>query len=304
MVIKFFPRGGHRSQFALKEGNMRLTTFLICAVFVACSTNFATAQVNLRHPDQFYTNGEKTDGWTRDSEKRLRSTFWFAKNPENSLVYQQQIVIVYDRAPNRAYYFDTTTKEFIGWFDLATERYSLLSPEHRRGLIEEIDESWFPPPSDLPAIDEMIEFSPEGMNDNFHCLIETGNDVPPPACERTNSNKMMMPPPTAQFPRLHESSWDTSYTTANGSRVRARVDVKGASGTYQLSNSEAVGYLSNIQYSIGQEEFSITGRWSLKDRDGYFVFNVPKDNMDVFWGDWGFARNSIDGTWSGIRSPR
>lgn len=283
---------------------MKLTTFLMLFFVVACSTDLATAQVQLQHPDQFYTNGEKTGGWTRDSEKRLRSTFWFAKNPEDSLAYQQQIVIVYDEKPDKAYYFDSTTKEFIGLFDLATEGYSLLRPEYRRGLIEEIDESWFPPPSDLPTIGEMFELAPAGLNESFNCFIETGNEVLPPACAHANPNKMMMPPPTAQFPRLHESSWETSFTTTDGSRVRARVDFKGDWGTYQLAGSEIIGELYNIRYSIGQEAISITGRWSLRDSGGHFVFSVPKDSMDVFWGDWGFALNRIDGTWSGIRRPR
>ncbi|MBS9405390.1 hypothetical protein KG088_17420 [Halomonas sp. TRM85114] len=283
---------------------MRLATFMIFSFAIACWVDFAAAQVQLRHPDQFYTNGEKSDGWTRDSEKRLRSTFWFAKNPESSLSYQQQIVIVYDKAPNKAYYFDTATKQFIGWFDLATERYSLLSPEYRRERIEEIDESWFPPPSDLPTIGEMFEIAPADLNGNFHCFIETGKEVSQPMCERENPNIMRMPPPTAQFPRLHASSWDTSYTNADGSRVRARVDLKGDSGTYQLTNNEVTGDLSNIKYIIDQEVISITGQWALQDTGGYFVFNVPKDNMDVFWGDWGFVRDSIYGTWSGIRRPR
>lgn len=284
---------------------MRLANFLILLVFILLtSISVVFAQVQLQHPDQFYTNGDKTDGWSRDSEKRLRSTFWFAKNPENSLEYQQQIVIVYDEAPDKAYYFDSTTKKFIGRFYLASEQYSLLRPEYRRGRIEEIDESWFPTPSNLPTIGEMFEPPPVCVQENFLCLIEADNEISPTTDVLPSPVKMMMPPPTAQFPRLHESSWDTSYTTDDGSRIRARVDFKGSRGAYRLADSEAVGALSNIQYSSGQDAISIAGQWSLSNNGGYFLFSVPKDNMDVFWGEWGFARNSVYGTWSGIRRPR
>lgn len=283
---------------------MRLTNFFILIFILVCSVNVANAQVQLLHPDQFYTNGDETDGWTRDSEKQLRSTFWFAKNPENSLEYQQQIVIVYDDAPDKAYYFDSTTKKFIGRFDLASEQYSLLRPEYRRGRIEEIDESWFPPPSNLPTIGEMFESSPVCAREDFLCLIETNNEISSTRGVRSSPIKMIPPPPTAQFPRLHESTWDTSYTTVDGSRIRAHVDFKGSRGAYRLADSEAIGVLSNIQYSTGKEAFSITGQWSLSDSGGYFFFSVPKDNMNVFWGDWGDARNTLHGTWSGIRRPR
>lgn len=255
-----------------------------CTCIVLGVVNATSGQVQLRHPEQFYTNGEKSDGWTRENDKGLRSTFWFAKNPADSLAYQQQIVIVYDSAPSKAYYFDSTTKEFVGRFDLQSQKYSLLPKKFRRGQIQKIDESWFPPPGELPTIGEMFQ------------RPEPGGP--------TNKNRMMVPPPTTQFPRLHDSSWDTNYQTANGDRVRANVDFQGNHGTYILSGSNAVGQLTNIRYSSGQDALLITGQWSLNGSGGYFSFSVPKDNMDVFWGDWGFKRNSIDGAWDGARRPR
>lgn len=264
---------------------MDVKTIIAAGVCVlTCSPEIANAQVQLRHPDQFYTNGEKTDAWTRDHEKRLRSTFWFAKNPANSLAYQQQIVIVYDSAPNKAYYFDSTTKEFIGRFDMQSENYSLLPKESRRERIEEIDESWFPRPGEMPTIGAMFE--------------RPGGGVP------LNQKMMMMPPPTKEFPRLHASSWDTNYTTADRSRVRAKVDFNGNRGTYLVVGTNTAGELSHVQYEVREDAIFITGRWSLRGGGGYFSFSIPKDNMDVFWGDWGFAHGGIDGTWDGVRRPR
>jgi len=274
---------GHGAIAMKRRISMRAIIAAFTCIVVGVA-NTTSGQVNLRHPEQFYTNGEKSDGWTRDVDKRLRSTFWFAKNPANSLAYQQQIVIVYDSAPNKAYYFDSTTKEFIGRFDLQSEKYSLLPNEFRRERIEEIQESWFSQPGELPTIGEMFQR--------------------PEAGGPTNQNRMMLPPPTAQFPRLHDSSWDTNYQTADGGRIRAKVNFRGNRGTYILSGSNTVGQLANVHYISGQDAFLITGQWSLNGSGGYFSFSVPKDNMDVFWGDWGFARNSIDGAWDGARRPR
>ena len=79
-----------------------LSAFLLWIVQLA-------AQVQLEHPSQFYTNGKKVDGWTRNDQQGLSSTFWLVKNPANSLNYRQQVVIVYDRNPSELYYFDVSS---------------------------------------------------------------------------------------------------------------------------------------------------------------------------------------------------
>jgi hypothetical protein len=260
------------------------TILAACVAFIVCTAGITRAQVRLRHPDQFYTNGKKIGGWTRDTANRLRSTFWFAKNPEDSLAYQQQIVIIYDADPTKAYYFDSTTKEFVGRFEMKSEQYSLLPKQFRRERLEAIDKSKFPPPGPMPTIGEMLE--------------RPGGGMP------SNPKTMMTPPPTTEFPRLQASSWDTTYTTDGGRRVRAQVDFQGTRGTYLLVETKTEGILSDVQYAVRQDSFSITGRWSLQGRGGYFSFSIPKDNIDVFWGDWGLAVGRNDGTWDGIRRER
>jgi hypothetical protein len=260
------------------------TLLVAWVALLACTAGSTRAQVRLQHPDQFYTNGKKIDGWTRDTANRLRSTFWFAKNPEDSLAYQQQIVIIYDSDQTKSYYFDSTTKEFVGRFDMASEKYSLLPKQFRRESLGGIDESRFPPPGPMPTIGQMFE--------------RPGGGMP------SNQKTMMMPPPTTEFPRLQTSSWDTNYTTAGGKRVRAKVDFHGNRGTYLLVGTNTAGSLSDVQYTVRQDSFSITGRWSLRGRGGYFSFSIPKDNMEVFWGDWGFAAGRHGGIWDGIRRQR
>ena len=82
------------------------------------------------------------------------------------------------------------------------------------------------------------------------------------------------------------------------------MDFQGTRGTYLLVETKTEGILSDVQYAVRQDSFSITGRWSLQGRGGSFSFSIPKDNMDVFWGDWGFAVGRNDGTWDGIRRQR
>jgi len=252
-----------------------------CLVWGASS---GRAQQRLEHPEQFYTNGDKVGGWTRNEAAQLRSTFWFAKNPADSLSYRQQVVIVFDDQPSLAYYYDAATKKFVGRADLDSMRYSLLPEEARRERLEEIPESAFPPAGEMPTVGEMFERLPPGM--------------------RPNSNMMMMPPPTMSFPRLEMSLWDSNYTTADGRRVRAHVELNGDHGTYRLVQSNQVGRLSDVRYRRGNDEFVISGRWTLGTANGSFSFTVPMDNIDVFWGTWSLRPGRVDGTWDGVRRPR
>ena len=220
---------------------MRL--FFLVVGYVVVANPLVFGQVNLDHPDQFYTNGKKADGWSRDEDNGLRSSFWFAKNPRNSLTYEQQIVIIYDARPDVAYYFDATTKRFVGRCDLATGKYSLLPQEFRRERISDIHESWFPSPGRLPTVGQLLPALPAGI--------------------AANETQLQLPPPTARFPRLDSSKWDTSYMSAGGQRVRAIVEFRGNSGAYRFVDDDTTGNLSNVQYASDGQVLRVSGRWSL-----------------------------------------
>ena len=258
---------------------MRAALSIFCAYFVFGTTCAVAQQQELDHPIQFYSNGKKVDAWTRNDSAGLNSTFWFARNPAKSLVYQQQIVIVYDSEPDKAYYFDVTTKKFIGRYDFESEKYSLLPRESRRKSLKEIDH--FPPAGGLPAITQMFDGAPSG-----------------------NQNTLLPPPPTKRYPRLHKTSWDSNYTAADGTRVRATINFNGNRGTYRLVGTNAVGTMSEIKYLTRRSDYLITGRWALRGSVGSFSFSIPKDNVSVFWGDWGFRPGRVEGRWDGVRRPR
>lgn len=254
----------------------------LCVLGVRSSVGFA--QDGLEHPDQFYTNGEKVDSWTRNEQAELMSTFWFARNPVKSLGYRQQIVIVYDDQPDKAYYFDSTTKKFVGRMELDSGKYSMLDESDRRERIEDIDEAAFPVPGDMPAIGDMFG------------RLEDGSPG--------NPKMMMMAPPTMKFPRFEDSTWDTSYMTTNRQRIRATVQFDGNKGTYQLIGTNTTGRLFNVRYKMNDDDFRITGTWILGNSRGPFQFVIPQDNMDVFWGEWGYLRGRTEGSWDGIRKAR
>ncbi len=245
----------------------------------------AQAQPQLNHPDQFYSNGEKINAWTVNKDAKLMSTFWFVKNPQNSLNYQQQIAIIYDNEPNRAYYYSVAEKKFIGRMEIKSGKYSLLKPEDRRQKRSEIPSGAFPPADELPAVGEMFP--------------------PPTDGGEASDEQMMMPPPSMQSPQLEKSEWNTFYAAPQGKRVRAKVTFNGDEGTYELDNSDAVGELSEVEYEMqaNQNRFEIRGRWQLGEARGFFKFRVPMDDLYVFAGFSSQNRNAGDGgIWDGVRT--
>lgn len=236
----------------------------------------AQGQVRLEHPSQFYTNGEQVDGWSRNDDAALFSTFWLVKNPAESLSYRQQVVIMYDSDPNRLYYYDVVSERFVGRYDMELEKYSLLPPQHRKGRLQDIGESAFPPPGEKPRVSEMFD---------------------PPAAGPPNREQLMMPPATMMSPRLEESTWEAFYTDPQGNRTRADVQFDGRGGSYGDH-----GQLTNVRYVQRANMQMIVGDWSLGREHGTFEFRIPMDDVQHFEGTWQSRRGR--GVWDGRRTSR
>lgn len=249
----------------------------------ACLTFASTAPGQLQQPEQFYSNGEKMNGWTRDAAAGMRTTFWFVRYSKEDWAYRQQIVIIYDAEPGKSYYYDVGTKRFVGRLDMENDRYSLLPLTARREKRSDITEDAFPPPGRMPTIEQMVRRHDDKAG---------------------SQSRLLLPPPTPEYPRLKTSSWDTTYTTPGlRGRVRARIDFEGGEGKYTLEDGRGVGKLTNIEYkNAGQQGFLVTGRWSLGTGQGVFRYAIPRSNVNGFIGEWSFGSRAADGIWDGTRA--
>lgn len=231
-----------------------------------------------REPDQFYANDDGQYGWTVSTRSKSRRCNWFVKNPAYHGTYRHVVVAIYDAEPDKALYLDGVERRVIGRLDLATEKFSLLPPEMQKDI-------------------KKREFPPAGALPNIHLMF-----APLPAGE-ANQHYMQLPPPTLQFPRLERSSWDTSYMSADKFLIRSIVKFDGERGTYQLTQKPGTGQLSNVTYEREGDEHVIRGAWNLGRSKGQFKFNVPADNLNVFWGQFSFEDGKPIGAWSGVRRP-
>ena len=260
-----------------------LRKLLVWAMFMA-SAGTAFAQPNLNHPDQFYSNGEKVNAWTINKDSKLMSTFWFVKNPKNSLNYSQQIAIVYDNQTDKVYYYSPAEKVFIGRFDIDKGEYSMLRPQDRRQKLTDIPSNAFPPADGLPQVGEMF---------------------PQPADGPPSDEEMMMPPPTMQHPQFENSQWTTIYATPGGGGQAATLKFNGDRGTYRPKGGNDQGNLSDVVYEMqaNQGRFEIRGHWQLGNANGLFKFHVPMEDLYTFEGFSAQQRNANNGSiWNGIRT--
>ena len=259
------------------------------------------ARAQLQTPDQFYSNGVKIDAWTREDSQRLKYMFWFAKKAPGDLIYRQEVVIVYDAEPDKAYYFDQKTRTFRGRWDLRTETYSLLPAKYQLSRKEDILESMFPPSGEWPTIGDLLR-------DPDDSLPGAGRPAggPPEPAPAADSRKLAKMPPTVEFPDLEHSTWESTYLApgipSGFSRVRARIVFDGANGKYTPAGTDLVGTFSNVRYErTAAGGFVITGRWSLHGSTGPFRFRIAPDNLTAFEGETPGPQGQLSGTWDGTR---
>jgi hypothetical protein len=252
---------------------------LLLVILCCCATQAQSP----RQADQFYVNGEGQFTWSADTKKKLRSTLWFAKNPVDGPGYRQLTVVIYDAEPSKVFYIDKAGKRLVGQLDLNTEKFSLLKGDAQK-VRQAFDTVKFPTAGELPTVAQLFEPLADGQH--------------------ANENKLALPPPTLQFPRLEHSTWDTSYLSADKFLIRSELTLEGDHGTYRLTQKPGTGRLADVTYERDGDEHVIRGNWSLGRSKGTFKFNVPADNLNVFWGEFSFEQGRTVGAWDGVRKPR
>ena len=168
---------------------------------LAFCTVSGTAHAQLREPEQFYTNGQKMDAWTRNREKQLSFTFWFARKDPDDLIYRQEIVIVYDGEPNKAYYL--TKAQDVPW-PVGLPNGEVLAPP---GEVP-TDEEGRHHGGDVPA--------PRRLASDWRSAPQPGRGR---ARQTYKSNRAAA---HQGVPEFDHSSWDSNYIAPGWNRVRAK----------------------------------------------------------------------------------
>jgi hypothetical protein len=235
-------------------------------------------------PQQFYTDGFKIDTWKQDEALGQMVTLWFGRNPEASVSYRPMIAVRRDNNPGKILYYDPISRRFVGRYDMALGKYSLLAPEHRLGRLEDIQEEWFPPPGEKPTIGELFDPPEDGL---------------------PSQEQLMMPPVTMMFPRLENSTWKGFYTDIGGNRRRKmNLTFDGDRGSYEAPDVGLRGNLRNVQYETQENGLVIRGNWAAGSSGG-FEFRIMMSDLNEFQGEYWVGNNRRQlFLWDGKRTSR
>jgi hypothetical protein len=103
---------------------------------------------------------------------------------------------------------------------------------------------------------------------------------------------------------LRQSTWNSTYISAAGNAVQARIQFNGRTGTYDTNQGR--GRLFNIDYGVdttsdpnGESFFQIAGEWVFRGETGNFLFRGQGGKK--FQGNWYGSNGS--GRWTGQLAP-
>ena len=116
---------------------------------------------------EFYSNGIALNQWDDypnrtfvDGDKVAHvgyyQTWHFIKGqPSDPFWFQRQVVRTYDQ-PNKKWFYDQTTRVWVGVWDDARKAYAKLPKARRRHLISDIPTSDFPEANVIPHLAELV----------------------------------------------------------------------------------------------------------------------------------------------------
>jgi hypothetical protein len=118
---------------------------------VLCAAPFVAGGVEARA--DHYGSRQYYGGWHRYSNYYYRSYYY--KPYSDYYGYKHHYVIYYPTRPQYYYYYNPYKHYYWGrcpTYTDGTQAYSLLPEEHRKGDIDEIQETAFPQPGNMPKI--------------------------------------------------------------------------------------------------------------------------------------------------------
>jgi hypothetical protein len=128
-----------------------LSLFLLLAAAALAGLTVAgdppTARAN-------YTYVQYYSGWRYYPSRSYYYSSYYYKPYTEYVGYKHHYCIHYPKYPTYVYYYNPYKQTYWGRYDFENKGYSLLDPKDRKQRLEEIPESAFPEPGEMPRIPE------------------------------------------------------------------------------------------------------------------------------------------------------
>lgn len=129
-----------------------LAPILIVCAIASCFVISGSAQAG-----QYYR--QRYSAWNYHPQRSYHYTR-YTFHPVVSrptVTYQYHYAIHYPTRPRYVYYYNPIRKVYWGRYDIQEAGYSMLKPEDRKEKLDDILESAFPEPGDMPPIPESTD---------------------------------------------------------------------------------------------------------------------------------------------------
>lgn len=135
------------------------------------------------HAVDYHSTRQYYSGWNRHPTANYHFRFYYYKPTPQYSGFKHHYVIYHPARPKHLYFYNPYKKQYWGRCEVSTNGrplYSLLKPDDRRGALNEIPESAFPPPSPVPSIPEAEDAVPLDLPpDDLPGIGAAHVDVPP-----------------------------------------------------------------------------------------------------------------------------
>jgi hypothetical protein len=123
-----------------------------CLLFACLAAGVTNAGIAADYsPRQYYS------GWQSHPQRQYQYRHYYYKPNPNYSGYKHHYVVLPKKDPKHLYYYNPYTKKYWGRCPVNSggqPHYSLLAENHRKAKLDEIPESAFPQPGQLPPIPE------------------------------------------------------------------------------------------------------------------------------------------------------
>ena len=129
-------------------------------------------------PRQYYS------GWNRHPTANYHFRRYYYKPTPQFSGFKHHFVVFHPARPRHVYFYNPYKRQYWGRCELnlnGRAEYSMLQPEHRKGTLQEIPESAFPPPSPVPPIPESVDNVPLDLPPDDLPSLDAPHATAPPA---------------------------------------------------------------------------------------------------------------------------
>ena len=132
----------------------RVKSLSLLALLAAALFGGLTVASNPPSANAYYGYRQYYSSWRYYPSRTYYYRSYYYKPYVSYTGYRHHYGVYYPSYPNYVYYYNPYKQVYWGRYDLEAKGYSMLADEDKKQKLEDIPDSAFPPPGEMPVIPE------------------------------------------------------------------------------------------------------------------------------------------------------